>query len=728
MSGGISLFPFQVRAAQQIANRYLALVADRRRPMEHRDWPTPFYQSLSALTGAGKTPILADAVEQIRSTMPMDQQPIVLWISKAKAVVDQTYANLESGGKYRHIIGPFNVDFLSNVTRDSITDGSSATLLLSTVGAIYRSEAARGALLIHRSGDDDGDTSLWDELTKRESRDGMRRSLIVVYDEGHNLTDQQADLLLDLEPDAILVAGATLRPLNLGRLGRVVDRLRQYGWTDDALSDDKNTIHQCLKTIVSSKAVVEAGLVKQQVVIGASMSNMEAMLDEMLESMEAVKKKAVDLDAGFEPKAIYVCKTNINQDDGTPDLPSRPFGERRAPPILIWRHLVDRGVDPKDIAVYCELRFERTDNPPPEEFNLFSGGEQDFAVFTAGNYKHVIFNLSLQEGWDDPAVSFAYIDKSMGSSVQVEQIIGRALRQPGARHYPDVELNTATFFVRVDDRQEFPRILAMVRSKLGAELPDVEVRGYEDSRDRQRATQQPKQALQVPEIHIDAADAEEAMASVMEDVHDYRRDVVNTVGQGDAILIKQAVGGGGQGTVQELVSPHSNRVMARWVVRREMRTLFPRSVAAVEWDDRRFDARVEITSAAASALRDDAEKLVDAYLEGSSLVFEEGNPYLVGALHVNPAKAKPFRNALHDSYDLNGDEQPVAEALDATGHLWTRNPSQSGYSIPLLDKGDTQRFFPDFLVWKDGIVFALDPKAPVLLAKDAGAQAAEHPG
>ena len=413
-------------------------------------------------------------------------------------------------------------------------------------------------------------------------------------------------------------------------------------------------------------------------------------------------------------------KTNINQDDGTTDLASRPFAERRAPPILIWRHLLDKGIDPKDIAVYCEVRFERTDNPPPEEFNLFSGGEQDFAVFTAGNYKHVIFNLSLQEGWDDPAVSFAYIDKSMGSAVQVEQIIGRALRQPGARHYPDVELNTATFFVRVDDRQEFPRILAMVRSKLGAELPDVEVRGYEDSRDRQRATQQPKMMLQVPEIHIDAADAEEAMASVMDEVHDYRRDDVNTVGAGDAIVVRQTVGGGGQGTVQELVSPHSNRVMARWVVRREMRTLFPRSVAAVEWDDHRFDARVEITSAAAAALRDDAEKLVDAYLEGSSLVFEEGNPYTVGALHVNPAKAKPFTNALHDSYDLNGLEQPVAEALDATGYSWARNPSQSGYSIPMLDKGDTQRFFPDFLVWKDGVVFALDPKAPLLLAKDAG--------
>ncbi len=320
MSGEIALFPFQVRASQQIANRYLLLAGDKKRPMEHREWATPFYQAVSALTGAGKTPILADAVEQIRSTMAADQQPIVLWVSKAKAVVEQTYANLEAGGKYCHLIGPFTVGYLADLSPDAVADGSTPTLALSTVGAFNRNEAARGGLNVHKAGADEDDVSLWAALSARVTRNGARRPLLVVYDEGHNLSDQQADLILDLEPDALLVAGATLRPLNLGRLGRVVDRLRDYGWTDEALADDKATIHRCLKTAVSSKAVVEAGLVKQQVVIGASVSIMETMLDDMLDAMEATLKKAVDLGAGFEPKAIYVCKTNINQDDGTPRL------------------------------------------------------------------------------------------------------------------------------------------------------------------------------------------------------------------------------------------------------------------------------------------------------------------------------------------------------------------------------------------------------------------------
>ena len=193
------------------------------------------------------------------------------------------------------------------------------------------------------------------------------------------------------------------------------------------------------------------------------------MLDEMLNAMAIARQKAQDLQAGFEPKAIYVCRTNINQDDGAADLPSRPFTERRAPPILIWRYLVEeKGIDAADIAVDCDLKLDRTSYPPPADFKLFSGGEQDFAAFSAGDYKHIIFNLSLQEGWDDPACAFAYIDKSMGSSVQVEQVIGHVVRQPGAQHFPDPDLNTANFFIRVDDRQEFPRILKLVQEKLGA--------------------------------------------------------------------------------------------------------------------------------------------------------------------------------------------------------------------------------------------------------------------
>lgn len=714
----IDLFPFQVRASQQIVNRYLKLVGDLDRPTYTASRPVPYYQALSAITGAGKTPILSDAVAQIRATMDSQRQPIVLWISKAKAVIDQTFANFEPGGKYHHLIDPFEPRYLSELTPQAIEDGGTPFLALTTVGAFNQKEKGDGTLTVHRVREDSDDKeSLWARLGSRLTADGLRRPLVVVYDEGHNLTDAQTELLFELDPDAFLVASATMR--TPGRLGRLIDRLKQEGWSDEAEEDTQDDIRSCLVSAVSSKAVVGMGLVKKQIVLGGYTSIMETMIDDMLDAMATTRQKAIALQAGFEPKAIYVCKTNVNQDDGSTDLVSRPFPERKAPPILIWRYLVEqKGVDPADIAVYCDLKVDRSDHPLPSDFKLFSGGEEDFAVFSAGNYKHVIFNLALQEGWDDPSCAFAYIDKSMGSGVQVEQVIGRVLRQPGAQHYPDPDLNTASFYIRVDNKQEFPRILKSVRAKLGAEMPDVNIEGYTDSSTRKRSAQAPKKQMTVPQIHIDSSAATAAIKEAVTGIIDFRNAPTATVGIGQLQRARQGIGDGSRGAIEILDVPHANRVTARWLVRREMRAHHPEAVKPVDFDAR-FDALVEITSQAATVLRSAAEEMVNIYLTHSELTFEESFPYSVGTVLVNPTKAKPYQNALHDSYELNSLEQEIAEAIDETGLDWCRNPENGGYSIPLLEKGDTRRFFPDFLVWKDDQVFALDPKGGHLLARDA---------
>jgi type III restriction enzyme len=102
-------------------------------------------------------------------------------------------------------------------------------------------------------------------------------------------------------------------------------------------------------------------------------------------------------------------------------------------------------------------------------------------------------------------------------------------------------------------------------------------------------------------------------------------------------------------------------------------------------------------------------------------VCESDNPHPIGPILVRPEKLVPFKNALHDGYsDLNPDEESFAHALDLTSYQWARNPSAGGFSIPLLDRGQTRNFFPDFLVWKDDMIFALDPKGEPFLASDAG--------
>lgn len=687
--------------------------------MEWKDWPTPFYQALAALTGSGKTPILADAVAQIRAVM--HREPIVLWISKSKAVVEQTLANFEPGGKYESLIEGFVVTTLAQTDAVIVSDDSQPVLIMATVGSFNQKAKGEGSLRVHQKAEDTGEAALWEMLAERNPPgDDGRRPLIIVYDEGHNLADQQADLLLELEPDAILVASATMRTPS--RLGQVIGRLQQFGWVDDPIEDEPGHPARGLVTAVRSGEVVEAGLVKRQIVLGGYATEMETALSDMLADFNAATAKAHELDAGFAPKAIYVCRTNITQDDGTTDLPSRPFHQRRARPILIWRYLVEVAhIDPAEIAVYSDLKVDRKAFPPPPEFRLFSGGEDDFASFTGGKFRHVIFNQSLQEGWDDPECGFAYIDKSMGSAVQVEQVIGRVLRQPGARHYVDPDLNTAHFYIRLDDRQEFQRTLNAVRAKLGAEMPEVRVEGFADGRDRKRARLEPRKHMAVPEIHTNSDAAVEPMDAVLDALPDYTSDTKNVHGPGEQMRAVQGIGDGSEAKVVTRARDHSNRVVARWLIRRSVQHLYPDAAEAIDWADPRFEARVEVTSPAARHLRDQAEKLVDVFLDHSELAFETSNPYEVGAVLARPDQLRRFANSVHEGYsDLNTIEVQVASAIDDLGLTWARNPSNGGYSIPLLEKGGSRRFFPDFLVWNDGVTYAIDPKGNHLIMEDAG--------
>ena len=113
----MQLLPFQINAASEIANKFSQYMADPL--LITRTKIIPFYQNLSSITGSGKTLILADAIQQIRSQLPVE--PIVLWLSKGKVVVWQTYHNL-STGKYASLLGGYRIKPMLDCTLSDIED------------------------------------------------------------------------------------------------------------------------------------------------------------------------------------------------------------------------------------------------------------------------------------------------------------------------------------------------------------------------------------------------------------------------------------------------------------------------------------------------------------------------------------------------------------------------------------------------------------------------------
>ena len=663
----MDLLPFQVEASGQIAESFGKYMENPLTITRSGLDIIPFYQNLSSITGSGKTLILADTVEQIRSRLPIE--PIVLWLSKGRVVVWQTFNNL-ANGKYAGLVGGFDVMPLLECKPADVENSSRGLILVATVGKFNQKDKEKGARKIFQVGLDVASESLWEMLKVRTDAQGRRRHFIVIYDEGHNLSNQQTSLLLELGPDALIAASATLRVPDA--LSKIINRLRE----------DKSWKDESFVTSVRSSAVVESGLVKKQLLLSGYLTPMEAAIDELVSEMRMAETTAERLGLDFRPKAIYVSKTNAVDGSSIKEDTARPFDERLARPILIWRHLIEHGgVDPADVAVYCALKFDKK-LPPPATFNLFAGGDSDYGNFVAGNYRHIIFNLGLQEGWDDPECGFAYIDKDMGSPDQVTQIVGRVLRQPGAEHYPAMILNTAHFYIRTDERGVFEDIITDVRKKLTTDAPEIILSVTKGHQAGVRPMLPALKHMEVPTVSINSAEAQEPIRNIVNMIPAYEAGAEGTTGKGGRIQVLQRIGKDSTAKEEWVEVGHSNKVTARWVFLRELQRRHRRAANLCDVEHPKFDAMIEYNSPAAELLKELAGKVADAYSEHSVIVQNAlDDPYVVDSILVDENRpAIVFKNALHEAYNrLTGLEEEFARALDKTGKDWCRNPSTGGY-------------------------------------------------
>lgn len=722
----IKLKEFQITAAATIAQRYSFYANHEFRPQRGKV-PRPFFQALSAITGAGKTPILAQTLTDLRALV--EHEPIVFWISKSRSVVSQTFANFTESGKYKDIIDNFKVITVNELSPMLISDASAPLMILATTGTFSQEAQAEGSLNIYKDSEDKfGRTSAWERLKERLHGDG-RRPLFIVYDEGHNFTDLQANILKQLEPDAYFIASATPQLPEI--FEREVIRPMQT-WFEEVKAENPEkfieldacepstsllSVQRFITTSVPSNKVVEAQLVKRAIQFDGSTAAMEQSLDDLHTRLSTINEEISSRGLNFLPKAIYVCNTNMV--DGEADDHTAFFTQRRAAPIRIWRYLVEqKKVDPKKIAVYANLKF--ADGNKPQEFNLFSKKESDFDDFTQGNFQHIIFNQALQEGWDDPACYLAYIDKSMGSSVQVEQIIGRVLRQYGAKHYDNANLNSAHFFLRVDNENVFTKAIQGVKKKLEEQGAPIEiVDNFGGSVNSTKEIYPKESALVV--LHKVRANADDACLAIKELL-----DAFPIVVEGDGNTLAPAKIGRQQVDLTKLkavlegpqwtVKGNTNPVRLRWLLSTALRGRSASALAVTDLQPAKFDVRVQMHSIASKLAEDAAKNIVSAYFQHSTLVYESfDQPFIFGALRV-PVNAKTYANGLYEQYGkMNSFEQDFADELDTTGEVWHRNPSAGGFHIPLLTEGDTGAFYPDFIVWKKGKVFCLDTKGRHLL-------------
>jgi len=652
----IELFPFQIEASNKISNRFLLYLDEKNLvyppgPKNVQETPIPFFQFLSAVTAAGKTVILSYAIQQI--VLELDPPPIILWISKAKVVVDQTYKNLQPKGKYNHLITPCEIRLIEDYDHDEAENLNKPIIYLATVGTFNQKDTEEGNRLnIHKLGK-------WQNLKD------IKKPIIMVYDESQNLTDQQAELLLQLNPTGFFLASAN--KIELPSL--LKEKISYLG------SHYKSNELDWLITKVETKEVVDACLIKDGIQLKGYKNPMEITISSMLKDLEEAEKEISEYKLNFLPKAIYICNTNLV--DGERVVGNdykQEFSNRKAAPIRIWRYLVDKKIDPKEIAVVCDLKVDK-DHPLPSIFNLFGGSSEfNYQKFMDGNYRHIIFNLSLQEGWDDPYVYFAYIDKSIGSKIKVEQIIGRLLRQPDATRFPSELLNTAHFYVRVDEKGTFDEVSTNIKKEL-INNTNIRFTEFEPGSSKTYKSLLPKEKLVIPRTAYDIKKGVgEQIKNILKELRDYKNDGKKyTQSLGSKRFIKQKIGKEGVEDIEDtkwINYQKSNSVTVRYLLRQKVKQEAPGALSFVDLTHESFSFKVDFNSIAHKEINRKVEEIKEIFLNNVSLVKRDTNPWIVGSIMVKEENLSRFNHALHKGYSgLNKFEEPFARKVDELGSL-----------------------------------------------------------
>jgi superfamily II DNA or RNA helicase len=662
--------------------------------------PFPFLCRLRAITGSGKTPMLALSAQTLGDA-------IILWTTNRGAIISQTAANLSAGGRYSSLL-PEDAQILelSDLSTSDWSEVISAqtglTIILSTVALFNRDG---DVLNVHK---DRGGTTYW-EMLSGQGPEARHRPLYVIYDEAHGGTKAQFSRLTELNPRAFILASASDLPDDLTHL------------LPGTTSEEKSDALQKQTVVVHTPDVVIAGLLKTRLYLVDCNTTRRDALKEANDKWFDLSQKL----KAISEWPVMCCIVN-----------STLAG------LEVWETLTqDLKVDPRRVAVHLAnvdnaLADANPNAPWAQLIDTHKAKKTPEALRDEG-YTHLIWNLSLREGWDEPWAYVAYLDGVGKSATDISQKIGRFLRQPNATPFDDGDLNSAYFYFNVPD-DEFASVLHATQSEL--ENQGYEIISISSSTTRPKTSRESplKRKVDIPRVAESFGEDLSALDKILLDnVPLFAPEDLRAPGRVSTRVLDLRRNAE-DGSLQKEERRDDNAEIRVWDyliarlgsvdsrVAKKNGTCFTPFVKS----DPRLKQKLQFGSPAMETLNRNLSDILKRLNDELRLEYEPDQVYDVKPFNmVSPDlqtddlakrdryRVRVFDNALHQEYNgLNPFEVQIAEALDALGMEWCRNPSKTGYGIPIAEIGEgTTNFYPDFLLWTPKCLWAIDPKGAHLV-------------
>lgn len=390
-------------------------------------------------TGGGKTFMACSSVKRIFDHLPADKPKLLIWLVPSDAILSQTIRVLsDPKHDYRQKL---DSDFAGKVevyTKDMLLNGQNFTpdTVRETLSVCVLSYASlridskkkdvrkvyqeNGNLFRFAEFFENKDLLLADTPDTALIQVLRNLSPVVVVDESHNAgSNLSVEMLNNLNPSFVLELTATPRQ------------------TSNILS------------YVDARELKKENMVKLPVVV-FNRNNRQTVINDAVQLRGNIEQQAKAEEAAggeyIRPIVLFQAQPNINEDSETFDK--------------IKDMLTGMGIPEEQIGV----KTSKVDD--------ISGMD---LMSPSSEIRYIITVNALKEGWDCP---FAYILASLAnktSRVDVEQILGRILRQPYAKEHKSALLNTSYVLTCSNDFHDTLENIVSALNKSGFSRKDYRV-------------------------------------------------------------------------------------------------------------------------------------------------------------------------------------------------------------------------------------------------------------
>lgn len=394
-------------------------------------------------TGGGKTFIAANAVRTIFDGLPFGKNKFVLWLVPSDAILTQTMLNLQNPDHpYRQKL---NADFGGRVnvyTKEQLLNGQGfspddvqsnlcvCVLCYASIRAANQKQSDRkiyqenGNLMKFADYFHAPDLLLADTPDTALIQVIRQLRPVVIVDESHNAKSELSiEMLKNVNPSFILSMTAT--------------------------PNEKSNIIAC----VDARELKKEHMVKLPVVV-YNRPDIKSVIQDAVKLQALLELKAQEAEQSGAPSVRPIV---LFQAQPKTDGKAETFDKIKA-------QLVAMGIPAERIAIKTSQKDEIGTT------NLLA---KDCPI------RYVITVNALKEGWDCP---FAYILASLAnrtSKTDVEQIVGRVLRQPYAEQHPTKLLNMSYILASSIDFQETVKSVVEGLNRAGFSKKDYRIADVE---------------------------------------------------------------------------------------------------------------------------------------------------------------------------------------------------------------------------------------------------------